>query len=123
MAGLGKRGLGAGLRGLAWSLLPLAAWLTGTLKLAASIVEDIGAWAAHLVFSPAVWLGVAVAGFAGVLFVVSGFMLGRRRAVPTSAVRRRSRDSTSGGQFPARDRQRHREDGRDRGRLEEARDL
>ena len=97
-----KRGLGAGLRGLAWSLLPLAAWLTGTLKLAASIVEDISTWAAHLVFSPAVWLGVAVAGFAGVLFVVSGFMLGRR---PSRAERRSqkkvAKSSTSGGQLPA----------------------
>ncbi len=72
-----RRGLAAGVRGLAWTLLPLAAWLTGTLKLAASILEDVINWAARLVFSPAVWLGVVVAGAAAVLWFVSGLMRSR----------------------------------------------
>ena len=65
------------MRGLAWTLLPLAAWLTGTLKLAASILEDVINWAAGLVFSPAVWLGVVVAGAAAVLWFASGLMRSR----------------------------------------------
>lgn len=72
-----RRGFAAGLRGLAWALLPLAAWLTGTLRLAANILADIGSWAVHLVFSPVVWLGVIVAGVAGVLWVVSGVLRAR----------------------------------------------
>jgi hypothetical protein len=72
-----RRGLAAGVRGVAWTLLPLAAWLTGTLKLAASILEDIINWAARLVFSPSVWLGVLVAGAAVVLWFVSGLMRSR----------------------------------------------
>ena len=60
VGGLAAPGPAAGLRGLAWTLVPLALWLTGTLKLAASIVADVGHWAVHLVFSPVVWLGVVV---------------------------------------------------------------
>lgn len=72
-----RRGLAAGLRGLAWTLLPVAAWLTGTLKLAAGIVEDIINWAAKLVFSPVVWLGIVVAGVAAALWVLSGVLRAR----------------------------------------------
>jgi hypothetical protein len=72
-----RRGLAAGLRGLAWTLVPVAAWLTGTLKLAANILNDVIDWAARLVFSPVVWLGVIVAGVAAGLWVVSGLMRSR----------------------------------------------
>jgi hypothetical protein len=67
-----RRGLAAGLRGLAWTLVPVAAWLTGTLKLAVNILNDVGSWATRLVFSPSVWAGIIVAGGSAVLFVVSG---------------------------------------------------
>ena len=72
-----RSGLAAGMRGLAWTLLPVAAWLTGSLKLVAGILEDIISWAAKLVFSPVVWLGIVVAGVAVALWVVSGFMRAR----------------------------------------------
>ena len=72
-----RSGLAAGMRGLAWTLLPVAAWLTGSLKLVTGIVEDIVNWAAKLVFSPVVWLGIAVAGVAVALWVLSGFMRAR----------------------------------------------
>jgi hypothetical protein len=65
------------MRGLAWTLLPVAAWLTGSLKLVTGIVEDIVNWAAKLVLSPVVWLGIAVAGVAVALWIVSGFMRAR----------------------------------------------
>ena len=74
-----RRGLAAGVRGLAWTLVPVATWLTGTLKLAVNIVDDVVSWASRLVFSPTVWLGVIVAGASAGLFVVSGVM--RRRGV------------------------------------------
>jgi hypothetical protein len=72
-----RRGAAAGIRGVAWTLLPIAAWLTGTLELAAGIVEDVVSWAARLVFSPVVWLGITVAGVAVALWVVSGLMRSR----------------------------------------------
>jgi len=74
-----RRGPAAGLRGAAWSLLPAAAGLTGTLRLVWEIGESVGHWAVRLVFSPIVWLGVILAGTSVVLFVVSGAM--RRRGL------------------------------------------
>ena len=72
-----RRGVAAGLRGLAWTLIPVAAWLTGTLRLIGGIVEDVVDWAARLVFSPTVWLGVIVAAVAVALWIVSGLMRAR----------------------------------------------
>jgi hypothetical protein len=72
-----RRGPAAGVRGLAWTLVPVAAWLTGTLRLATEVVEAVVDWAARLVFSPAVWLGIVIAVVAAVLFVVSGMMRAR----------------------------------------------
>lgn len=73
-----RRGMAAGLRMTAWSLLPLAAGLTGTLRLIAELIGSIGRWATRLVFSPTVWLGLVVLGLALVLFVLSGLL--RRRS-------------------------------------------
>jgi hypothetical protein len=74
-----KYGLAAGLRAAAWSLLPLALALTRTLKLAGQIIEDIGSWATHLVFSPVVWLGIVLGGVSVVLFGASA-VIGRRQS-------------------------------------------
>ena len=78
-----RRGLGAGLRGAAWSLLPLAAYLTGAIEMFWKMGAAIGDFAKGFVFSAQVWAGIAVAGLAVVLFVVSGPL--RRRAARTSA--------------------------------------
>jgi hypothetical protein len=76
---LRRRGLGAGLRGAAWSLLPLAAYLTGSIQMFWKIGTAIGDFAAHLVLSPKVWSGVGVAVLAAVLFVVSAPLKRRRK--------------------------------------------
>ena len=72
-----RRGPAKGLRGVAWSLLPLAAGLTGVLHLAWDITESVLDWAGRLVFSPVVWLGLVVTAVSVLLFVVSGWMLRR----------------------------------------------
>jgi hypothetical protein len=74
-----RRGLGSGLRGAAWSLLPLAAWLTGSIEMFWKIGVAIGDFAKGFVFSPRVWSGIALAGLAVVLFVVSGPLRSRRQ--------------------------------------------
>ena len=88
---LRRRGLAAGLRAAAWSLLPLALGLTGTLRLLWRIGDLVVRWAAHLVFSPFVWVGIAVLGVSALLFVVSGVLrargVGGRRAVDRSGRR------------------------------------
>jgi hypothetical protein len=80
-----RRGPASGLRGVAWSLLPAAAGLTGTLRLLWEIGDSVASWAARLVFSPVVWLGIVLAGVSVVLFVVSAAMksrgVGSRRPV------------------------------------------
>jgi len=72
-----RRGAASGLRGAAWSLVPLAAAMTG-----------VTGFLADLAFSPARWAGVAVAGLAVVLYLTSGAMLSRRAGGGGRAVRR-----------------------------------
>jgi hypothetical protein len=74
-----RRGLGAGLRVAAWSLLPLAAYLTGAIEMFWKMGIAIGDFAKGFVFSAQVWAGIALTGLAVVLFVVSGPL--RRRSV------------------------------------------
>lgn len=73
-----RRGLGAGLRGAAWSLLPLAAYLTGAIEMFWKMGVAIGDFADGFVFSPKVWSGIIVAGVSALLFVVSGPLRRRR---------------------------------------------
>jgi hypothetical protein len=61
-----RRGAASAMRGTAWSLVPMAAYLTG-----------LTAWATDLVFSPVKWAGMALLGLAGVLYMVSGVLLRR----------------------------------------------
>lgn len=93
-----RRGLAAGLRGAAWSLLPLAAYLTGAIRMLWRIGTAIASFATSFVFSPEVWSGVVVTGLAALLFVVSGTLRGRRagksKATEPGAV--------AGGQPPGR---------------------
>ncbi|TDE24083.1 hypothetical protein [Actinomadura sp. 6K520] len=62
-----RRGAGTGLRGAALSLVPLAAAMTGVTE-----------FFVDLTFDPARWAGVAVAGLAVLLYLVSGAMISRR---------------------------------------------
>ncbi|WP_344945115.1 hypothetical protein, partial [Actinomadura miaoliensis] len=72
-----RRGAASGLRGAAWSLVPLAAAMTG-----------VTGFLADLAFSPAKWAGVAVAGLAVLLYLTSGAMLSRRGGAGGRAVER-----------------------------------
>lgn len=70
-----RRGAASGLRGTAWSLVPMAFYLTG-----------LTTWLSDLVFSPVKWAGVVVAGLAFVLYMVSGVMLRKGGAAEQKAV-------------------------------------
>ena len=67
-----KKGARSGIRGIAWSLLPLAAYLTHALGLLGRIVSAIVQFAGAFVFSPKAWLGVILVGIAALLFLLSG---------------------------------------------------
>lgn len=101
---LRRRGFGAGLRGAAWSLLPLAAYLTGAVEMLWRIGTAIADWVGGFVFSPRVWSGVIVTGLAVLLYLVSGAL--RRRAPVRSDGRvetagRRAVAPGAAGQQPA----------------------
>lgn len=87
-----RRGPARGLRAVAWSLLPLAAALTGTLRLVGDVVGAFSRWSSRLVLDPLTWTGIAVAGVSAVLFVVSGRLI---RRDPRSRAARRSAGSAA----------------------------
>ncbi|WP_242494655.1 hypothetical protein [Nocardioides zhouii] len=75
-----RRGAANGLRAMGFTLLPAAAWLTGTLEMVVEIAGSVTDWATGLVFNVLTWSGVGLAGLALVLFVVSGFIRDRQLA-------------------------------------------
>ncbi|MDF5753793.1 cellulose synthase [Spongiactinospora sp. TRM90649] len=77
---LRRKGAAAGLRATAWSLLPMAAYLTGALPVLWNIGSSVVGFVTGLVFSPSVWIGVALTGLAVVLYLVSGVLRGRNQA-------------------------------------------
>ncbi|MGB0100973.1 MAG: hypothetical protein WBP61_11910 [Nocardioides sp.] len=75
-----RRGLVSGMRALGFTMLPLAAYLTQTLQMFTEIGNAVADWAAHLVFSPVVWLGVVIGGVGITLVVASGMLRTRQLA-------------------------------------------
>src|SRR5258707_1840504 len=94
-----RRGLGSGLRGAAWSLLPLAAYLTGAIEMFWKIGIAIGHFATGFAFSPRVWSGIAVTGVAALLFAVSGPL--RRRRGSRGPERQATPPASAAGTLPA----------------------
>jgi uncharacterized membrane protein len=90
---LRRRGVRAALRGVAWSLLPIALYLLGILQVLWRFGFAIGDFFGGLVFSPKVWIGVILAGVAVTLFVVTGGLRGRER-------KRRRQDKADDGTSP-----------------------
>ena len=71
-----RRGLRSALRWAAVSLLPIAAYLTGSIEMFWKIGTAIGDFATAFVFSPMKWAGIGVAGLIAVLFFATS---GRER--------------------------------------------
>lgn len=96
-----RRGAANGLRALGFTLLPAAAWLTGTLEMVVEIAGSITDWATGLVFNIFTWAGVGLAGLAVVLWVVSGIIRDRQIARGQSAGSPRATGSSaSRGSLP-----------------------
>jgi hypothetical protein len=73
-----RRGLASGLRALAFTLLPAAAYLTKTLQMFSGIASEITHWAGHLVWNPLTWAGLLLGGCSVALFFVSGMLRSRQ---------------------------------------------
>jgi cytochrome c oxidase assembly factor CtaG len=66
------KGPRSGLRGVAWSLLPIVMYLTGAIRLVGRLGSAIVTFAGSFVFSPKAWLGVILFFIAALLFLVTG---------------------------------------------------
>jgi hypothetical protein len=79
-----RKGARRGIRSTAWSLLPLALYLTGSILLVGRIGSAIIQFASSFVFSPKTWSGVTLFILAAVMFLVSGgiplLSAGKKRA-------------------------------------------
>jgi hypothetical protein len=85
-----RKGARSGIRGIAWSLLPAAAWLTHALGLVGRIVSAVVRFGAAFVFSPEAWLGIILVGVSVLFFLVSG-------GIPLVGSRRRHRREVESG--------------------------
>jgi len=73
------RGAASGLRGAGLTLIPPAAYLTGTLEMFTEIGTSVAGWATSLVLNPVVWAGIVLAGLSVVLFGTSAALRNRGR--------------------------------------------
>jgi hypothetical protein len=87
---LRHRGFAAAVRAGGFTLLPLAAWMTGLLEVFGDITDVLSHWFVHLVFSPVVWLGVIVFVVAFVLIGAGNFVTRRRDPAPDKPAKRRA---------------------------------
>lgn len=93
-----KRGVRSGVRGIAWSVLPIALWLTHSIGLVGHIGSAVVQFAQGFAFSPRTWFGVALLAAAALLFLGSG-------GIPLLRWRRRKRRATQGSETREVDRQ------------------
>ncbi len=96
-----KKGARSGIRGIAWSLLPLAFYLVHALALIGRLVSAVVQFAISFTFSPETYLGVILVVAAVVLFLVSGGLpllrLRKRRQGHDKAGREHSGRGSSAG--------------------------
>ena len=96
-----KDGVHRGMRAIAWSLIPLAAYLVGAVGLIGRLVNAVVIFAGSLVFSPKTYAGVIVVIVAVLLFLLSGGLplakerKARKRRKAEKAAARAQRDSAS----------------------------
>src|SRR5262249_39076856 len=83
-----RRGLRPAMMGVAVSLLPIAAYLTGAIEMLWKVGAAIGQFGTSFVFSPEKWAGIGVTGLAIALFLAAG---GRQRRRAAREARRAAR--------------------------------
>ena len=68
-------------RGAGIALLPIAAYLTHTLKLIGRISSAVADWATGFVFSPVVWVGIVIAAVGAALIFGARWVPGSAKAI------------------------------------------
>jgi hypothetical protein len=90
-----RRSIRAMLHGAAWSLIPIAAYMTGSTLMFWRIGVAIGDFASSFVFDTLRWAGIGVAALIVVLFLVAGGR-DRRRGARAARTERRGAASARG---------------------------
>ena len=72
-------------QGVGLALAPIALYFSGLLRLLWNGIVAVGTWASTVIFSPAIWIGMALLGLCLVLWVVGG-IIARRSGPPAKAV-------------------------------------
>jgi hypothetical protein len=91
-----RRGLRPAMIGTAWSLLPIAAYLTGAIEMLWKVGAAIGQFGSGFVFSPMKWAGIGVTGLAIALFLAAGGRRRRRAAREAREARKTARGDRKG---------------------------
>jgi hypothetical protein len=84
-------------RGTGIAMLPIAAYLTHTLKLIGRISSAIADWATGFVFSPVVWVGIVVAAVGAALIFGARWVPAAVNATKAAAAPTQSRAITATG--------------------------
>jgi hypothetical protein len=90
-----RRGIRPAMMGVAWSLLPIAAYLTGATEMLWKVGAAIGKFGTGFVFSPEKWAGIGVTGLAVALFLAAG---GRSRRRASREARKAARADRGKGE-------------------------
>ncbi len=89
-------------QGVGLALAPIALYLSGLLRLLWNAIVAFGTWASTLVFSPLVWLGMALLGLCIVLWVVGGMVA--RRSAPRAKETKAASGASTAAALPAKGR-------------------
>jgi hypothetical protein len=92
-----RRGLRPAMMGTAFSLLPIAAYLTGAIEMLWKVGAAIGQFGSGFVFSPMKWAGIGVTGLAIALFLAAGGRTRRRAAREARKAARGDRKGEAAG--------------------------
>src|SRR5215468_9675809 len=95
-----KRSTRAMLHGAAWSLIPIAAYMTGSTLMLWKIGAAIGAFGSAFVVSTLRWAGIGVLGLIVVLFLASGGRARRKAAREGRAARVTRRQEKKAAEAP-----------------------
>lgn len=89
-----RKGARRGIRAAAWSLLPLAAYLTGAVPMLWRVGSAIANFAQGFVFSPRTWTGLILFALSALIFLTSGGIprLSRRKRDSKKAVNQQPAD-------------------------------
>ena len=80
-----RRGLRPAMMVVAFSLLPVAAYMTGAIEMLWKVGVAIGQFGTGFVFSPVKWAGIGLTGLAVALFLAAGGRQRRRASVRHAA--------------------------------------